>query len=223
MAQGRLRRLVTRWIQWVWVPIVAFFLVAAVAMGCAVWSPVHRDGRVYGPDGGRFEPAARQLPWALRQYGGPEQWAEGYAGFGFSFYAIIPDDWMPHAIGWEENLRPRDYPVTVGRAGFPFRCLRWTVHAARDHGRSSSATRGIQMRRELDVLFYSRRIPVMPEPVGMVLNVLIVSAALALPRATFLVLVPCRRKRRNLCVKCGYPLGDFAICPECGKPTGREA
>ena len=69
----------------------------------------------------------------------------------------------------------------------------------------------------------SRRIPLMPEPVGMVLNVLIVSAALALPRATFLALVPYRRKRKGLCVNCAYPLGDFAICPECGNPTGREA
>ena len=32
-----------------------------------------------------------------------------------------------------------------------------------------------------------------------------------------------RRRRRGLCVWCKYPVRAFAVCPECGKPTEREA
>ena len=32
-----------------------------------------------------------------------------------------------------------------------------------------------------------------------------------------------RRRQRGLCEWCEYPIGDFAICPECGQSTGREA
>ena len=32
-----------------------------------------------------------------------------------------------------------------------------------------------------------------------------------------------RRRRLGLCEHCKYPVGDFAVCPECGKPTGRDA
>ena len=31
-----------------------------------------------------------------------------------------------------------------------------------------------------------------------------------------------RRLRRGLCIYCKYPVDNMAVCPECGKPTGRE-
>ncbi|MCH8271594.1 MAG: zinc ribbon domain-containing protein [Planctomycetes bacterium] len=57
----------------------------------------------------------------------------------------------------------------------------------------------------------------MPEPVGMVLNVLVVSAAIVLVRVAWLGAVVFRRRRKGLCVKCGYPIEASAPrCPECG-------
>ena len=71
--------------------------------------------------------------------------------------------------------------------------------------------------------YVPRRIPLMPEPVGMVLNLLIYSATIVLVRFAWRRAAVARRRRKNLCIVCAYPLDDFAVCPECGQPTGREA
>ena len=112
-------------------PVVSFVLVVAVAMACAVWSPLFGYGLPWanpawdeveyvldflpGPD----------LPRALRQYDGPDsdEWLS--SGFGYSFYIIYPDGWGKHVDG-----PPRARPsVAVGRAGLPFRCVPTPVNS----------------------------------------------------------------------------------------------
>ncbi|MCH8271593.1 MAG: hypothetical protein IH985_10340 [Planctomycetes bacterium] len=169
-----------------------------------------------------FEPEpspGRQLPRALRQYGGPDMYGTLMTGFGFSYYIILPDG-LP--MDFDRNS-PRSFPVSVGRAGIPFRCLRWTLHIRDDFGIAPLWVRGIDVTKAIPSSPVLRIIPLMPEPVGMVLNVLIVSAAIVLPRMAWRGAVVFRRRRKGLCVKCGYPVSDFAVCPECGKLTGREA
>ena len=58
---------------------------------------------------------------------------------------------------------------------------------------------------------------------GLVLNILIVSFAIVRVRMGLRRGVVYRRKCKSLCVHCAYPVGDFPVCPECGKPTEREA
>ena len=201
MAQGRLRRLVTRRrVKWVGVPIAASVLVVAVAMVCAVWSPVQEDGPMYGPTWELFDPAptpGRQLPRALRQYAGPDMTGTLMTGFGFSFYIIFPS-----GLGFDLDINdPQDLPVVVGRAGFPFRCLRWTFDLRDGPVEPPLWVRGIEARQATQAFPFRRYIPLMPEPVGMVLNILIVSAVIVLMRAGVRGAVVFRRKRKGLCVK----------------------
>ena len=215
MARRRLRRLVTRGIQWVRVPVVAFVLVVAVAMMCSVWSPFRL---ILGAAG--FAPMATEdVPKALHQRNAEITWAGETRGFGVSFYFFYVS-----TPGEEPSLMdPGFRQLFVARSGFPFRCLRWTDAPWNESYSASFWTRGIETRRWTAHSSTNRRIPLMPEPVGMVLNVLIVSAVIVLPRLAWRNAVVFRRKRKNLCVKCAYPLGDFAACPECGNPTGCEA
>ena len=210
-------RLITRRrLKWACVPILAFVLVVAVAMACAVWSPVRDDGEPYGPVQEMFESEpspGRQLPRALRQYGGPDLYGTVMTGFGFSFYIIFPS-----GLGFDLDINdPKDAPVAVGRAGFPFPCLRWTFDLRDRPVETSPWVRGIEARQATQALPFPRYIPVMPEPVGMVLNVLIVSAAIVLVRLAWRGAVVLRRRRKGLCVKCGYPIeASVPRCPECG-------
>ena len=60
--------------------------------------------------------------------------------------------------------------------------------------------------------------------VGLVLNVLIYSAAIVLGRLAWRRAVVFRRRRKDLCVNCGYPIEPaVATCPECGNLTGGDA
>ena len=222
MARRRLRRLVTRGIRWACVPIIAFVLVVAVAMGCAVWSPVQDDGEAYGPTWEMFEPEpspGRQLPRALRQYGGSDMYGMRQGGFGFSIYIIAPEG-FPEYFHIEHR---KQFAVLVGRAGLPFRCLRWTFDLREGPVEPPLWVRGIETHQANGPPVNARRIPLMPEPIGMFLNILIVSTAIVLVRAGVRRAVVHRRRRENLCVNCAYPVGDFAVCPECGKPTESEA
>ena len=197
-------------VRWVWVPIVAFVLVVAVAMVCAVWSPVHYRGTWSRHD----EPKDVSVPLALRRYDTEYSFGVGSTGFGVTFFYISTEflrgDVMPYTA-------PPSYSFSFVRAGFPFRCLRW-VHGLRvPPSESSPWARGIETKRKTSGMKIIRRIPLMPEPVGMVLNVLIVSAAIVLPRMAWRSVVVFRRRTKGLCVKCAYPIEPSAPrCPECG-------
>ena len=196
-------------VRWAWVPIVAFVLVVAVAMGCAVWSPVHLRGVWSGHD----ESQEMSVPSTLRRYDTEYSAGLGSTGFGVSFYHISTD-FMPGDV---KPFRAPSYSFSVCRTGFPFRCLRW-VHGLRvPPSESSPWARGIETKRKTSGMKIIRRIPLMPEPVGMVLNVLIVSAAIVLPRMAWRSVVVFRRRTKGLCVKCAYPIEPSAPrCPECG-------
>lgn len=59
--------------------------------------------------------------------------------------------------------------------------------------------------------------PLIPIGLGFVLNTSIYGAALWVP---FAVVAGCRRRvrrKRGLCIGCGYPTTGLAVCPECGR------
>ena len=58
-------RLITRrGLKWACVPLLAFVVVVAAAMGCAVWSPVRGGSTIFGS----MSTSDNKLPWALREY-----------------------------------------------------------------------------------------------------------------------------------------------------------
>ena len=197
-------------------PIVASVLVVVVAMGCAVWSPLNEQMfDVSGIGDYSMGPA----PTALSQFG-DDIWVMELGGFGCTLYSLVTEVHFDEA---GEDVM--DGPAfEVGRGGFPFRCLRWTVPFEADSTSTafSNWIQGIRVTQPASSR-WTRRIPLMPEPVGMVLNILIVSFAIVLVRMGLRRGVVYRRKCKSLCVHCAYPVGDFPVCPECGKPTEREA
>lgn len=211
----RLKRPTMRSIlRWTIVPVVSFVLVVAVAMACAVWSPLPDMYPYIRPQFYNEE----SVPEPRRRFDGAYidgagSWAFSTWGFSTTFCAVMAVPLADREMKSEVQIYTRDFAI----AGFPFRCMRWSAGREREVPRSSVWISGIETRRTFWLGQATRRIPLRPEPVGMVLNVLIYSAAIVLPRYAWRRAVVLRRKRRNLCVKCGYPMGDFAVCPESGE------
>ncbi len=196
-----IRQSVRACIRWLWVPLVAFVIVVAVAMACAVWSPVSTTYKTWG------YATPRKVPSSLRRYDGQYTLGLLNKGLGISQYRVVAGP----PVFDQSGSSPRVIDVTVVRSGLPVRCLRWTRDERLGLEASSLWARGFEIEGS------DRRIPLMPEPVGMVLNVLIVSAAIVLVRLTWQRVVVLRRRRKNLCVKCGYPIETSVhTCPECG-------
>ena len=61
------------------------------------------------------------------------------------------------------------------------------------------------------------RLPFLPLPLGFAINTIFYAAALWLLFAFPFVLRRRRRIKRGLCPACAYPVGDSAVCTECGK------
>ena len=98
----------------------------------------------------------------------------------------------------------------VTEAGWPFRCLEGSQSTAREHF-SGPGLLWIGIRG-------SPSMPYHPRWTAFVCNALLY-AALLWP--LFLVAPRTirrhRRARRGLCLACGYPVGESAVCSECGK------
>ena len=196
-------------------PITAFVLVVAVAMGCAVWSPIHEGS--FQQNKSILRPFG--MSRSLRQYNITGETETGVAGLGISFHVTV---YKATAVR-ESQPDTAKFVTFIGRSGLPIRCMRWSIPADDGWIDSSVFFRGVEVPSVMLPNSTARRIPLMPEPLGMVLNVLIVSAAIVLPRLAWRHVVASRRKRKSLCSNCAYPLGGFAFCPECGNPTGRKA
>ena len=195
-------------LRWVWVPVVAFVVVVAVAMACAVWSPIYRWGVSFDSFDNRYF----SIPGIMRKYGDDGLGGIETKGWGTSYYII-----NYRAVVTEGDKQEIDgVTMHLGRYGFPFRCMRWRCSPYHEMGDFSPFIIGIETSRPSAMYNRGRRIPLMPEPVGMVLNVLIYSAAIVLCRLAWRRAVVVRRRTKGLCVKCAYPTGDFAVCPECG-------
>ncbi len=60
-------------------------------------------------------------------------------------------------------------------------------------------------------------IPLYPIWTGFAVNTVFYAAILSLLIAGLFALRGFIRTRRGLCPKCGYPMGESAVCTECGK------
>jgi hypothetical protein len=197
---------------WVWVPVVSFVLVVAVAMACAVWSPERVDN-TFNPVG-TF--AQNGITRSLRGHNDNYQLGKETTGFGMSIVPILAHEEFPEAGKMFRRVRL----VAVGRSGFPFLCMRWTNEDVLRAGELLTMRGGFETPWSVGPNWsrLRRRIPLVPEPVGMALNVLIYSATIVMVRSAWRRAVVFRRRRRGLCVGCAYPIEpSVGACPECGE------
>ena len=68
-----------------------------------------------------------------------------------------------------------------------------------------------------------RSIPLHPVPLPTILNIMFYAAVLWIVMAGFFALRCVARRRRGLCPKCAYPMGESATCTECGKRLPQRA
>ncbi len=64
----------------------------------------------------------------------------------------------------------------------------------------------------------ARVFPLRPLPLGFAVNTIFYATILWLLIAAPFALRRFLRLRRGLCPKCAYPMGESAVCTECGKP-----
>ena len=229
MAQGRIRRLVTR--RGIRRAVLCLVLGGVVTVAAA-WAAVLLGG---------------PLPWAITsgttQYGSDDINFEFWDRSGYFSSRLNPrfasfnGSWAMRGTGpsgkvfYETRIVPRELSGDY-QFGFPFRAM--TIVSG--DGSSGlpwddpelnnacvAADGGIDVPPWLPARFQDRRLPLRPTWPGFLYSTLMYGAF-----AWVLLFMPGvmrkrLRARRGLCVECAYPLGDFPVCPECGKPTGRDA
>ncbi len=200
---------------------------AAVAWGCALWS----ENNLWFSE--TTLSAAKAWPAYLVDANWPPPYIavrrEGL-GFGVSVIQITsevpPDD---HLKPWEEMS---DFgQLVIYKYGWPLRGLQWESYGSRGPRamalvRDAASEAGWRLGLECPSFVpirrdgWLRRIPVTPILSGLVVNTLFYATLL-----WFLIPGPFAlrrlrrflRVRRGLCPKCAYPMGDSAVCTECGR------
>ena len=175
--------------------IIAVFLLlgavvnVAVAWGCALWSKPSHSTDKSGP---------RDL--------------------GFGYTVVFYED----AVGASDRLRIF-FPVEIA-AGWPLRCLeRYPIFFPDLSPFYNEERTVIQAGIPLPPLLEwihplpNRTLPIRPVPAGFTLNTLFYAALLWLLIPGPFVLRRFLRLRRGLCPKCAYPMGESAVCTECGR------
>lgn len=156
----------------------------------------------------------------------------------------VPVDWpLPSVRSWSEGFGLRwdggatdwDAPALVAtrlRAGWPMRSVQWAQLDEFDANGLARTTTGANLllpvsRGELSNWGFAngwvpRRLPVEPAWPGFAVNSVLFAVLLAGvvtgPFVGVRAVRAARRRRRGLCVACGYPVGG-AVCSECGRPT----
>ncbi len=182
---------------------IAIFLLAwavvnvAVAWGCALWSP-WRFGEQTS-----LERATsvweEYAPPNAPSFDGPQTDAIGIGYKNSSAYASAPGG---------------IFRAGETRAGLPLKSVRGGFGVIHPGGI-------VLYRWAVRVPFSHRLIPYRPIMLGSVVNTLLYSAVLWLLIPVPFVLRRFLRVRRGLCPKCAYPMGESAVCTECGRELPR--
>lgn len=120
--------------------------------------------------------------------------------------------------------------LTRSRSGFPLRSMEWhvldEVWARSPGGKTWKKLRGAvsmpsvackivsAIRPEPVTLWTVGIIPVWP---GFAVNTLVYAVVLVIPPFGCRRLLQTVRRRRGLCIACGYDAKGLAVCPECGR------
>ena len=207
--------------------IAAMFLLAgavvnvAVAWGCAAYSPEQ-------PARGARSPRTELSRSDVR-------WWQSHAPQGMT--AHLPTGAEPQRLGfgklqtrmWQS---PRSDPQFVPggaairvRSGWPMLGMEYARWMANVTQIGSEVAQGrLQLPRVLPGM-KDTAVPLRLVPLAFVVNTIFYAAVLCLLAFGLFPLRRFIRVRRGRCPKCAYPMGESAVCTECGKalPGGREA
>ncbi len=120
---------------------------------------------------------------------------------------------------------PPAITLTRYRIGWPWRALYWDSVFIQNNGRIPNSKSHYKLMSDraglkygLDIPFSSSwwKLPVIPVWDGLLLNVLLWSCLWCIPGPVRRGVRTHRRKRRGLCLVCGYAVEDLETCPECG-------
>jgi len=151
-------------------------------------------------------------------------------GVGLRMDMVSEREWVGSSLILSLNGGPQR-TVTHYRAGFPFLALTW-VGEGSDVPEQNTTGVARAWWMGIDVGLAARaggvprsgiepRLPVRPAWPGFALNTLVYGAAALGVITSVGGIRRSRRRRRGLCVRCGYDVGGLAVCPECGTATGR--
>ncbi len=210
----------------------------AVAWGCAAWlDPLRGSGRVSGYTWLELERLGVTVKGDTRIWGVTATPGPGY-GYVDSFTQPVPDDSIRSAMlrgnnrpaesaipPWSDLVRPDlGDPATLPRRFQS--ALGWPWLALTFHGVFKEQTRGGNPQPQIcgGVVLYRpqvgviRALPFLPMWAGFLANSTFYAAILWLLIPGPFALRRFLRVRRGLCPKCAYPMGESAVCTECGKP-----
>ena len=206
----------------------------AVAWGCALFSQVAEvSGMTDLSNPARWWPAyLSDADWppprrALRWNG---------TGFGVTVVDVLSEARGSRSKDWYLDEGTEFGSIYLYRFGWPLRSLQWVQHGTggpralalvRDAEARAGWRKGIAVPDIIPARGerLTRRIPITPVATGFIVNAFLYGTVLWL-----LTLGPFNarrviRRKRGLCIKCGYDLrghsagGGEAVCPECGATT----
>jgi len=204
--------------------IVAIFLLAgavvnvAVAWGCVIRPMILTSGS--GPI-----PAVGLWPFAVpREWPSAPSFVVTRTSLGVSVLQGLSRDLEFHYRQWSL------------RAGLPFRSLYLVRNRTEEQGTRYGALileRPIRWQEGIKIpqsLFWrlssrdswGRNLPTMPVWPGFLVNTILYAVVPWLLVCGPFALRRLIRMKRGQCVKCGYPLGDLAVCTECGSELARR-
>ncbi len=214
--------------------IVAIFLLAgvfinvAVAWGCAFLGTEYETGRIEIVKAPDFYAVIVLTAFGREQVVAHPLLSEGRMS-GFDGFDI---EVRERAYDWSKIRASGAWFANEEATGWPQVCLRWYSRIPLWHAPRKTfgclALGGPRRRTVHGVIIPvpegDRSLPLIPIWRGVAVNTIFYAALLWLLILGPFALRRFIRVRRGLCPKCAYPMGESAVCSECGKalPTTRR-
>jgi hypothetical protein len=205
-----------RWlITFTFFPLAGAAVNIAVAWGCVFWAPPE----FRGTEVSHFASVDHVLEWP-RQV--PDNWIgpEVIETSRSRYHTLIVASWSSKSRGL------RDHSLEVVQWGWPFRALEFQIRLTTNPPDERMSHRAGIVGAVPDSWMTRNRgldVPGLPLWPGFAANTALYAAILwALIPGPF-VLRRAIRKRRGLCLACGYPRGNSAVCTECGITLPKRA
>ncbi len=184
--------------------IIAVFLLAgavvnvAVAWGWALWGPLPAW----------VEPTTPAGMWPRPV---PDDWPRVVGGIQSNFG--LTRIWTFSHLGLGRELPPEYFTLRRDRFGFPSRCLEAEIQGA---PRGAEILVGLRAPLSWRPRWQAAVLPLRPIWPGFAINTIFYAALLWLLTVGPFTLRRFLRLRRGLCPRCAYPMGESAVCTECG-------
>ncbi len=208
--------------------IAAVFLLAGAVVNVAVaWGCAYRHGLVMTVLNDRVTVADPDRFWRDRR---PPEWERGllitvnrHRGLGRTRTVAtglvssrargnVPDWSTGEGYNGTEGVDAHQAHIIETRFGWPMRSLRWTYLGGDSYSYRSPT-----------VNISNHELPLLTTWPGFAVNTLFYATFLWLPICGPFVLRRHLRIRRGLCPKCKYPMGESAVCTECGTQAPNQA